>query len=133
MVVHSDKFMDVVLDKENNIIEHFWKETSTDLSDNTFKDQLNKFRELIVQYKPKGVTVDTTKFLFPLTPEIQQWVGETFFPPIIAVGVKKYALQVSPDIFAQVSVESVIEEESKDQFITKYFDNLESAKQWVIK
>jgi hypothetical protein len=131
MIAHDDYYMKVVFDETHKIIEHTWKATSAELNDDGFKSQLVIFGDLILKHKPKGVTADTTNFLFTMAPEVQQWVAENFFPKVIEVGCKKYALQVSEDVFTQVSVENTVENEGAIHF--KYFESIESAKNWVIQ
>lgn len=127
-IVYNDEYMKVEFNRPLNIIEHTWKSTSEKLDDNDFRRQLGIFQNIILEKKPKAISADTKEFLFTLSPMTQEWIAATFFPAIIAIGVKKYALQVSADIFTQVSVEQVVENQV---FATRYFENAESAREWA--
>jgi len=133
MEKYDDKFMSVTHDSANNIFLHVWKITSETLTDSEFLKQLGIFKDLIVKHKPKAICADMRQFLYTMSPEIQKLTGEDFFPAIISVGVKKYALTVSTDIFTQLSVEQTIAQEKEERFTTLYFDDLEKAKNWAIE
>jgi len=131
MEKYDDKYMSVTHDEEKNVFFHVWKSTSETLTDGDFLKQLDIFKKMIVSNKPKALCADMRQFLYIMSPEIQKLTGEDFFPAIISVGVKKYALTVSADVFTQVSVEQTIAEEKEQRFVTKYFDNIEEAKKWA--
>jgi hypothetical protein len=130
MEKYDDKYMSVSHDGVTNVFFHLWKPSSETLTDDEFIKQLNIFKQLIINNKPKALCADMRQFLYIMPPEIQKLTGDDFFPAIIASGVKKYALTVSADIFAQVSVEQTIAEEKEQRFITRYFDDPEDAKKW---
>jgi hypothetical protein len=131
MEKYDDKYMSVTHDHDNNVLFHLWKPSSEFLTDEEFRKQLSTFKELIIGNKPKAVYVDTRQFLYTMPPETQKWASEDFFPAIISVGVKKYGLMVSADIFTQVSIEQTMTEEKEQRFVTRYFDDLEAAKKWA--
>lgn len=133
MKVYDDYLMEVYYHADTNIIVHIWKGTSADLTDELFKEQLVKFREIIVKHKAKGVAADTTHFLFAMTPEVQDWVVSDFFGVIIPAGLRKYGLTVSRDTLTQLSVEQVVDDEKSEEFTTRYFDDFEACKAWVAK
>lgn len=99
----------------------------------TFQKAVKTFGDIIEENKPSGITADTREFLFTMTPDIQKWTAETFFPRVMNAGCKKYALQVSADVFTQVSVEQTIEEDHQQSFITKYFEDPEKARDWLLE
>lgn len=83
--------------------------------------------------KIESLYVDMRNFFFAIEPELQKWHNENIFPKVVSLGVKKIAIQLSPDIFAQVSTQQTIEEDKSGEFQSKYFDDQDEAFAWLTK
>ena len=66
-----------------------------------------------------------------ITTDLQEWLAEKVFPRAAASGLKKIAFVVPDDLFASVSVEQLMEEDTKKTFITRYFKDEIRARQWL--
>jgi hypothetical protein len=75
--------------------------------------------------------VNLAELKFALTPETQEW-ADGLFPRILNAGVKKIAFIISSDVFAQISVEQLMEEKNVKtaNFEIHYFDNEKDALKW---
>lgn len=77
------------------------------------------------------VLSDLRKFEYIITPELQEWHNERIFQKGIAYGMRKMALLVSPEFYAQMSVEQTMEEQS--EVVYRYFRSEKDAMGWLLK
>lgn len=75
--------------------------------------------------------VNGLNFGFTISPELQSWIDLEITPGYISAGLDKMAIILPATIFAQVSVEQLIDEENTSQISTNYFDNEEDAFKWI--
>lgn len=67
-----------------------------------------------------------------LTPEVQKWLNEVWFPKAKITGLKYFAFVVPKDVFGKVSMENA----NKNSEVTggieiKYFTTESQAKEWL--
>ncbi|WP_207423233.1 PAS domain-containing protein [Desertivirga brevis] len=62
--------------------------------------------------------------------EAAEWVGKEWFPMMEAAGLRYFAWVYSPSSFSKMSADKSVEVK-KDGIITRFFDNLEEANQWL--
>ncbi len=68
---------------------------------------------------------------FVVRPSIQEKIAKENYPKAIAAGLRKVAIVNSPELISQLSAEQMMDEEESGIFITRYFDNIEDALNWV--
>ncbi len=109
-----------------------WFDTSIDMTDEEYKEEMSaNAAQCTIQKLPLAL-VDLRKFKFMITPEVQTWTDQIIFPQFIASGLKRIAFVVSSDLFAQVSLQQMMDEKiAKEQFASKYFETKEDATQWL--
>jgi hypothetical protein len=67
-----------------------------------------------------------------LTPEIQKWLNEVWFPKAKLTGLKYFAFVVPKDVFGKVSMESANKNSSVTAGIEiQYFQSETEAKAWL--
>lgn len=101
--VMKEKFVEISFDDENRIITAQWigylrlddvktgcKRMTEFVSKNRVTKHISNQRELKV-----------------LSKEVQAYLAEDWFPEVVGVGLKKLAVLISSDIFAQATVSSV--------------------------
>lgn len=131
MTLHDSKFQTVIFDQQRSIVGNFWKLETKEITEDEFRNEISKFEEIIAKNKPKGLVGVVVGLQYPVHVETQEWIAQNLFNTLKKVGVKKYAIVVSPDILTQLSVELTIEEDTTQAFETKYFDTEEDAKNWA--
>lgn len=121
-------------DIENKILYHIWKSTSENMQDEDFKEELLKtIKEDNEDEKYSSMVVDLRDFKFVITPEIQEWSDKNIFPLFREVGLNRVAFVVSSDLFSQISVEQMLEEENAQKIFAKqYFDDMLKAENWLL-
>lgn len=132
MEIYSDNFINIVFTEDNNILTSTWFTKTEIATDDDFKEWNFKLVETVKEFQPKTMLADTRNYFFTITPELQTWSIENIFNPFYNAGLRKIALLVSPELFAQVSLEQFIDENKKDALQTQYFDNLKNAQNWLL-
>ncbi len=86
----------------------------------------------VEKYKPKRLIVDSQMFFFPITPDMQDWTNNTIFPRVLAAGLRKVAIILTPDIISQMALEQTMEENVALQFQIRYFDKESASRDWLM-
>lgn len=104
------------------------------MSDEEYRHIAITQTEIIEKLQPKYWLVDIAQLRFTLVPETQEWADMVLFPRIIKAGVSFIAFVISEDLFAQISVEQLMDEKNVKtaNFEIKYFDKQEDATQWLL-
>lgn len=64
-------------------------------------------------------------------PELQQWLSKSFSDKITQTSIKKYASVFSSDIFAEIAIQQTISEIGNIPFESKFFNDINKAKEWI--
>lgn len=111
--------------------EYIWQAATANLEAESYHAQNDIILEFVTKHQIRKHLLDAREFAFPITPKVQEEVAERFFAKLIAFGDQKAAFLVPKDIFTQVSLEQVMEEETTGTLTSRYFDNYEAAKAWL--
>ncbi len=133
MEIYKSEYWSINFDNTNRVIHPKWNTKSGEMGEDIYLSEMWKYTELVEEYKPLKALINLTEFSFPITPEIQTVIDTEMFPRILAVGVRKVAIILSPDFIAQLSIEQVMEEEKGMEFNTNYFDSEETALKWLME
>lgn len=131
MEAYKSTFQTIRVYEDLKLLAKEWTTDTEYMSEQKFKEEVEKIAEVAEKYKVEKFHDNTTNFLFPISPELQTWVNESIFTRFIAAGLKKYALIVSKEMIAQLSIEQTMEEENASNFQVKYFDSPEKASEWL--
>ena len=92
------------------------------------------FKEKIKEY-PTLAWLSNNKEQETINPEVIEWANSEWLPGMMKVGLKKMALIVPEDLFAQVSLEDFTdtarEYYNEITLKSRYFTDIEVAKQWL--
>lgn len=131
-ILHENEFWKFGLDKEKNIMYYVWKEKSRSITDERFMLEMMINAQKCEEYNPRLSLINTRKFLFPISPEMQEWVDNEIFPRFVKAGVQKLAFISSEDILAGISVEQMMDEDMAiDNFEVKHFREEGEALDWL--
>lgn len=129
--IYKTDYQTINLLEDGSIINNVWSPSTATLDEEGFKKEIEHFEAQISQHKPKAILGDTLQLRFPISPEVQQWIGEFLFPSVARAGVKKYAVIVSVDLITQLSVEQTVDEEKSGSFVFRYFSDSNKALEWL--
>lgn len=119
--------------EEHSILKVEWQPKTESMNNEEFKEMTMKIADFVIEYSLKSILSDTRQFFFSIEPEIQIWAAENTIVPAAIHSLKNVAYLVSSDLFSQISVEQLMQEEPALQLTTRYFDDEQEAFEWVLK
>ncbi len=132
MEVYNSNYLHLSFFPEHDLIEWTWKPTTKNMTEEEYKQEFLNYLDIILRLRPKRLLADTKDMFMPISPELQEWTNQTIFPPALEMGLNKVAFVISQELIAQLSIEQTMEESEGSKFITRYFDNKDEAKQWIL-
>ncbi|WP_299459003.1 hypothetical protein [uncultured Microscilla sp.] len=132
MVIYESPFLQIEFYEENNSSLVRWSPKTSEMDEATYKTEMMNYLQATLKAKPDKSIVDTRSLNFPISPELQTWTNVTCFPPLLDMGLNKAAFVVSAEFVTQLSVEQTMESADDNPFNTRYFDNFEEAKIWLL-
>lgn len=133
MDTYKSKFMEVIFHKEKATIEFSWSNETVTLTDNGFREELEQQVRSVEHYKPSNVLIDTTEFIFPISPDTQAWVDAEIYPAWARAGVSKMGFLMSPELISQLSIQQAVDENSQKELQSGFFETKEEALAWFQK
>ena len=131
MEIYKSQYWSISYEKENAMIIPRWNENSFELTSDVYKFEMEKYTEMVEKYRPSKALIDTIKFGFTITPEIQEWTNKELFPRILASGVINVAIIMPDELITQLALEQVMEESQGVKFTTNYFSDESEAREWL--
>lgn len=131
MIVKETEFVAFSYFKEDEMAKVDWQTASENMSNDIFKEQIMIEKEVFATYQPKYILGQTQNLRFIIHPGLQEWHNEQIMPVWKEIGLQKLAIIVSEDIFAEVSVSQLIEDDTESTYQTQYFPNEEEAMKWL--
>ena len=93
-----------------------------------YKEQILEWKSIIEKFKPEKQLIDYTDYTFSITPELQKFTNENLLENAYEVGLKKVAFLISHNLFVQMSVEKIMNNEVGKMFDIKYLMILKKLK-----
>ncbi len=132
MEISKNKFVVRSFDQKQNILTSTWLKSTATMNEEEFKEEMINLAELVIKHKARFLLSSTKDMLFPIVPELQEWITQNIAPKIMHSGFQKQAIIIPEDIFAQMSLEQTIEDIEKEEHThkTKFFTTNEEALKW---
>jgi hypothetical protein len=131
MRVHQSDYLQIDSFDNQRLLELTWLSATEDMTAEEYKDEHVKLLKFMLDQKTKKVLGNIKELGFVVSPEVQEWMNINIFVPAMEVGFNQLAVVMSTEFLAQLSIEQVMEEEEGQKIITKYFDELEEAREWI--
>lgn len=129
--IHTFKDTEKIhLSVKDNSLRVTWRDASASLEDAEFMEINENYLELIKEHKLVAFFIDTRKFLYTISPDMQDWVGENILSKLPGLGLKRIAFLMSEEFIAQLSIKQTMENLG-DNCQMRYFDDKEKALSWV--
>jgi hypothetical protein len=128
--LNRDKYGVIRHDPEDGILELEWLETSADMTDDDFKDSMQRYAQLAREHSTPYLLVDVTKFRHSMGEGVSAWRDEHIIPAYNAAGVKKFAFLFPPDGPGTVEEGKTPAQEPPGEFPTGYFRERRSITEW---
>lgn len=133
----ENEFVTINYDNNQALLTLQWTLNTSSMSPEKFQDLMFEIAHLIGELGAKFFLADSTNFDFVIIPEMQHWVSGGFNDRMGLTGLKKMALVLPQEVFAQVSIVQTIEEiadnDPTDNFEILHTDSLFKAKKWLME
>ncbi len=106
--IYSSKLQEIYYDDSKRIIKNIW--LTDNISFEEMKKEMKNWMSNFNQTKAKYMLTDSSLGVL-VPPKTQEWIIDFLFPTVIENGVSKYAILLSEEIFSQVSVEQMFDED----------------------
>jgi len=126
MKIYESKFQSIDFEMSDNLFIVVWKHMM-EVSDEIYRQELLNQALEFEKYNPSKVLIDTSVFYFSISPDTQTWNNENILTRVIAAGLKYVAILLAPDLFAQVSIEQNMSEETTGSLHISYCENIEDG------
>ncbi|MFY9261776.1 MAG: hypothetical protein WAO71_14890 [Gallionella sp.] len=132
MEVYNSKYLHIAFFAEQRLIEATWLSATKTMNTDECKQEFLNYLSVVHIQKPFRLIVDSSNMYFTLSAEMQTWVNQNILMPLSSLHGQKIAFVISNDFFAKLSGEQLMNEKGGLNFNSRYFDNKEAAKQWVL-
>ncbi len=133
MQVYQSPYLQINLYLEDSLIELIWLPATKDITTEEYKNEHVELLKVVLEHKIVKVLANTKDLGSVVTPEVQEWMNENIFLPAMENGFNKIAIILSNEFFTQLSIQQAMEEEIGQRITTRYFDELEQAREWILK
>ena len=131
-IAYEDDYLFLQKDTAKSLYVYSWKPPHKDLSLEEFSIKAAKILEVALESNIKYVIANGPDFALAIPPELQEELNKNLLHKINGTIIKKVAHVVARDIFSQVSVSQLFDENIKKTYQEKYFDSYEEAEEWVL-
>jgi hypothetical protein len=131
MELHKSNFLAITQEQDIQGIKIQWLEGSARMDNQQFKEEILSEIKALEKVRPANIFADTLQMRFTIGSDLQEWHNNQVFPVFQSVGVRKLAVLVSTDLFAQVAIQQLVEDGSDKKLITRYFDAEIEAINWL--
>jgi hypothetical protein len=135
MEIYKTKYVVRTFDEQTMTLTSTWLNTTAEMNEDEFKAEMNALAELIFSYKAMFLLSVLNDLCFSIVPDLQAWLAKNITPKFIEARLRKQAIIIPTDIFVMVSMKQTVEdvESEKHEHQTKFFDDIQSAKNWFGK
>ena len=131
--IYSSSQQEIYYDNENSILKNVW--LVVDISFDEMKAEMKNWMDKFNEKRPKLMLTDSSNgIIVPV--ETQEWIIGFLFPTVIEKGVLKYAIIMSEEVVAELSVEQMFDEirdKPTGEFQQFNFENETEALNWLKK
>lgn len=131
LLLNDGRFSYKLLDQANGVFYHLYKpQVTAEMLDEEYKEELMEVNRFCNDHKVRNMISDNREFMFPITPELQEWTNEHIFAK--APYIDRCGLIMSSDFIGQLSIEQAVEEQKNGDFVIRFFASIPEAEAWVL-
>jgi len=133
-VLYKSDYLTIEYYPEDKIIISVWGVSSLDFTIDDFYKEAIQYSKAVEGKEVRGILIDTRKFNFPMTEEVNHWVAENITPSFIKSGVKKVAYIMPEDFISRLGVELLVDKvNEKGEIVRRFFADFEEGLEWLKK
>jgi hypothetical protein len=126
MALEDTDYWSMDYNADTRSIELDWKETTSAMTADEFKEALEHFAGHIRDQSATGALVDVRRFGFQMTPELEPWRLQNIVPAYNAGGLRRFAYLLPVGVEYRPGDGG----EGAD-FVTDYFEHIDDARTWL--
>lgn len=131
-LIYESRFQRIGWSPTYRLMFYGWTTETAFFTEAEYQHEHKVIGDVSEQYKVVNHLIDTFHFRFTIPPHLQEWVGANLFPRLEKSDTQKMSFVVPPDVFAQVSIQQTMEEDTRHIFQIHYFENTEDAHDWLL-
>lgn len=133
MIAKQTPFIVLSYFPKTELLELEWLAATADMTDKEFQENVRLQNDVLLEYKPKKILAKTLDMQYTISPEEQEKHNDIILPTFKAIGLEKLAIVVSQDLFTQVSISQIIDDDTAAGYQSNYFEDTASAMEWLNK
>lgn len=126
MEAHRNEFLSISHEREEGIVLLRWTEKTAGMTDENFKEALERFAGCAEQYSAKSLMVDVAKFRHSPSAEVGKWRDATIIPRYNKAGIRKFAFVTGKEGAAPPGPPK-----AGEAFVTRFFGSETEARRWL--
>jgi hypothetical protein len=131
-IISSDKYHQLYHYPEKSYFRFVNLPDNVEMTNEMFMAMMSNYAKLVEQYQPVYLLLDSRLGAFPVPPSVQEWVAQNIAPRTMSI--KRIANLISADLFAQISVEQLMEEqEIANYYQVNYFQDQTLGENWLLR
>lgn len=131
MIAKKTPFIILSYFPETELLELEWLAATSDMTDMEFQENVRLENEVLLKYKPKNILAKTLEMRYTISPDEQEKHNNIILPTFKAIQLKKLAIVVSHDLFTQVSISQIVDDDTTASYQSNYFEDTVSAMAWL--
>ena len=132
MKLYQSDYLQIDAFDEQKLLELTWLPATANMTSEEYKNEHVELLKFMLDKKVERILGNIKELGFVANPKVQEWMNINIFVPAMEVGFSKLAVVMSTEFFAQLAIEQVMEEEVAQQIMTKYFDDVEEPREWIV-
>jgi hypothetical protein len=131
MIVEQTPFLILSYFSQTDIVELEWLPKTSDMKDQEFQENVLLQNEVLLKHRPKKILAKTPEMDYTISPDEQEKHNDIILPTFRVIELEKLAVIVSHDLFTQVSINQIVEDDTTATYQTSYFEDTTSAMAWL--
>jgi hypothetical protein len=129
--LYSDPFSQCVRYDQPAMIELRWLKTTKSMTEEQFREGLERLSALLERERVPNVLIDATDFVHDPAPDFLEWRETRIIPRYNVAGVERFAFLLPPDAPGTVEKGAAPASEGTANFPTGYFSTRQRALSWL--
>ncbi|WP_338790342.1 hypothetical protein V9L05_03295 [Bernardetia sp. Wsw4-3y2] len=133
MIVKQTQFFVLSYFPETELLELEWLAATANMTVEEFQEHVRLENEVLLKHRPKKILAKTLDMQHTISPDEQEKHNDIILPTFKAIELEKLAIIISKDLFTQVSISQIIDDDTTAGYQSNYFEDTASAMEWLNK
>lgn len=133
--LYKSRYASHYYDEASQTMFSIWFNETQQMNADGFRVETEKWLEASLQCKPKNIFDYCVNFVYPISPEEQNWMAQLLNTAWVNMGVQKYAHIMPKELIANISSDQLFQEFTEmgleNQFTIGNFADTTEAINWL--